>query len=152
MKTPSIKTVALSALLLLGTFGILSGCKGTLAPGGAYTASLTNTVGTNVTVTVKQDRLLFDSDASFKVLYNTMDTAFLIEKNNRAYFWGLSHNIKHNLDNIRPKCQAAVNAYGAARAAYIASPSQANADALHTTLNTIQSVLNSVNAIIAQTK
>jgi hypothetical protein len=148
MKTPSIKTVALSVLLLLVTLGILSGCKGTLESGGQYTESITNTM--TGSISVKEDKFLYASDASFALIYKSLRAGFAIERNNRAYFWQISPDIKHALDTLRPKVQASINAYAAAREVYLLNPTPANQDAVSNALNKAQVILSAVNSVVSQ--
>jgi hypothetical protein len=150
MKTPSIKTVALSVLLLLGTLGILSGCKGTLAPGGAYTSSVTNVVGTNVLVSTTTDMPLYVADGAFVTAFDAIRLVFKTEEQNEAFFWQLSPSIKHSLDQIRPGVVVAVKSYVAAHAAYKANPSPEGFKTVESSLAKLQQYLLAANAAMAQ--
>lgn len=148
MKIPRIRSVfAFIALLALMT-GLMVGCKGSLESGGAYTESITNS--TSGTISQKQDKFLYTSDATFDLVYKSMKAAFAIERNNRAYFWQISPEIKHSLDKIRPQTQQAINAYATAREVYLSRPSPTTQDAVQKALDQAQLILNSINAIVAQ--
>ena len=127
----------------------LSACKTPkLAPGGAYTASVTNYVGTNAIITTTSDLTLYTADASFALAYRTLDAAFLIERNNRDYLWKLSPNIKHTMDKVRVEAQKVVNDYIAARAAYLANPTPVGLTGVQSVLAVIQQLLFAANAAI----
>lgn len=138
-------SIALTALCLTGFVA----CKSTLEPGGAYTSSVTNTVGTNIAISTQADKALYLSDASFDLAYQTVNFAFTTEYNNRAYFQSISPAIKESLDKIRPEAVKVRNAYIRARQAYIANPTAGNWSTLQSALTNLQSLLNAANAAIA---
>jgi len=91
---------------------------------------------------------LYLADSAFGLAYKTLDTAFTTERNNRAYFWNLSPEIKHTLDKLRPQAQQAADDYLAGRAAYIANPTPAGLTGLQAILAKAQQLVFAVNAAI----
>jgi hypothetical protein len=149
MKTPSIKTVALSVLLLLGTFGILSGCKSpSLEAGGPYTYTQTNHVGTNVVITAVSDLQLYQADVSFQTAYKAAIAVCNFELQNRDYLWKISPNIKHTIDKIRPQIWRAQVDYTTARTAYIANPTPAGLSGVDAVVAKIQQLLVATTSAI----
>ena len=152
---------AVAAVLLIGCCGLLlagivTGCAGQnkrLELGGAYnpatTVLATNTDGsmsTNLVATGSGDFTLYAADSAFDFAYSALDTAFKIERDNRKFLWGLSHDIKHTLDGIRPEASKAVAAYAAARLKYIAAPVPENETELQNALAKIQQLSDAATA------
>ena len=136
---------ALMAVLLI------TACKTPkLAPGGAYTGSVTNIVGTNLVITATSDLALYSADSSFALAYKTLDAIFLTERNNRDYFWKVSPQIKHTLDKVRVQAQKVVSDYAAARTAYIANPTPAGLTGVQSVLAQIQQLVFVGNAVLGQ--
>ena len=121
-----------------------------LAPNGPYTSSTTNLVGTNLVITTSSDLALYAADSSFELAYKALDAVFLIERNNRAYFWNLSPAIKHTIDKIRVSAQQVVNDYAAARIAYLANPTAAGLTGVQAVLAQAQQLLFAANAALGQ--
>src|SRR5678815_4577228 len=122
----------------------LIGCaSGKLAPGGAYHPTDTNGVAISA-----PDAAFFAVDSSYRIAYNTVDTVFLFENDNRAMLWALSPTIKHTLDNIRPQAVAANVEYHKARDAYIANPVPANLDLLKQVLAKMQQLTATATAVL----
>lgn len=145
------KFTSLLAILTLAVLTTFTACKTPkLAPGGAYTTSVTNTVGTNIVVTTTGDLALYTADASFDLAYKTMDAAFKIERDNRDYFWKLSPQIKHTMDRLRVIAQQAVNDYAAARTAYLANPTPAGLTGVQAVLAQIQQLVYAATAAVGQ--
>lgn len=139
----ALVTVLLAAL----TLAAFTACKTNLAPGGAYSPSITNSAGV---VTTTPDLALYNADLAFKTAYDSINMAFNIEYNNRDYFWKLSPAIKHTLDQIRPQAQKVVNDYAAARTAYLANPTPPGLTGIQALLAKIQQLLLAANAAMAQ--
>lgn len=137
-------------------FGILGcGGAGKLAPGGAYAplpvVSTNADTGIVTTNQVPADYLLFQADSTFMVAYNIADAAFLLERNNRAFFWKISPDIKHSLDLARPKALATRNAYFKARDVYVANPSALALGVLNlygSQMQTIQASTDSAMSVV----
>jgi hypothetical protein len=131
-----ISLIALSFLLAI------SGCKATLAPGGAYNSGSTNAV------TIRTDMAFFVVDSAYDLAYATIDAAFRFEKDNRALLWGRSKSIKHSLDAIRPQAVAINAKYLGARAVYLSNPTPTNLTTLQTILAEIQRLAISATAVL----
>lgn len=131
-----IKTApALLAVLALGL--ILTACKSTLEPGGAYAP--TNAV---------PDKAFYITDGAFMIAAGTLDTAFKFEQQNRLTLWKLSPQIKHTLDKIRPDAAQAVLAYKATREAYKANPTPTGLDILNTVLAKLNQLSTAASAAV----
>lgn len=139
------RLACISALVLM--FLIPTACKTQLAPGGAYTHSITNA---DQTVTTTSDVVLYNLDTSFKTAYDSINAAFETEYKNRDYFWKVSPEIKHTLDRIRPQAQQVVNDYAAARTAYLANPTPTNLSGVQAFLAKLQQLLLAASAAVAQ--
>jgi hypothetical protein len=113
------------------------GCKTTLEAGGAYAPAVvtTNAAGQVVTnATAAPDMAFYATDAAFLTAYNIVDGVFTWERDNRAFLWKLSPDIKHGLDGIRPTAWEIRKEYLAARETYKANPTPAGLDLLNTLL------------------
>lgn len=153
-----MKRLHLVGLLVVASFfplifGLVTGCKGPLEPGGAYAPIVlsTNTAGV-ITTNVVADRGLYTADSGFVAGEAVLGLAFRFERNNRALLWKISPDIKHGLDKIRPDAEMAVQSYKSARIAYLANPTPAGLDLLNTILAKVtqyaaaaQAVINTVN-------
>lgn len=128
--------------LLLPLLITLLGCKGTLAPGGAYNTGSTNAV------TIKVDYAFFVTDSAYNLAYSAIDAAFKFERDNRALLWGRTKQIKRELDRIRPQAVAANGKYLEARAVYLANPTPANLTILQALLAEIQRLTTTATAIL----
>lgn len=136
----SLKERAIVALLAIVAILAIGGCAGSnnrLQPGGVYAPVTTNEVG-QVIATTQPDYAFFVIDSTFELAVSSIDTAFRIERDNRALLWKISPEIKHTLDGIRPQASAAKKRYAQARKVYKASPVPANLDVLRTALLKIQ--------------
>jgi hypothetical protein len=112
---------------------VMTGCKSSkLEPGGAYAPVVTNSVGGLPTVSTNSDPVLYAADAAFDLAYGTVQTAFKLERDNRALLWKLDPDIKHTLDKIRPEVESVIKEYAAGRMAYIAAPTPQTSDLLTT--------------------
>lgn len=132
-----IAAICLAAIPAL----MLPGCANQLQPGGAYAPTATNEAG-QVTATAAPDMALFSADSAFDFANSTIDTAFLLERNNRQLLWAISPEIKHTLDKIRPQAVAARLKWAQARRAYLAFPAP-------DTLSSLQGVLAEMQRISA---
>jgi len=129
---------------------LITACKTPkLAPGGAYTTTITNMVGTNIVLTSTSDLGLYTADSSFKLAYQTLDTVFTFERNNRQYLWNLSPAIKHTLDQVRAQAWPIVGEYVTARAAYLANPTPAGLTGVNAVLAKIQQLVFAANAVLS---
>lgn len=147
MKT--LKSLIL-ALLLVGVPSLFIGCKGSLAPGGAYAPMTTNAVTGAVQPTQAPDLAFFQVDFGFSVAYDTAELAFSAERNNRALLWKVSPDIKRTLDKLRPDFVMYVKDYGLARAAYQANPIPPNLDEMSTILAKFKALTAAAAAVIPQ--
>jgi len=136
----------LNLLLLVGLISCCSmihtGCKSTLAIGGAYAP------GTNGISTTQPDLAFYLTDSSYDVAYAALEAAFKFERDNRPALWSLSPIIKQTLDKIRPTALQASNEYLLARAAYMANPVPANLSGLQTALAKMQQLTATAIAIL----
>ncbi len=130
--------IFVSTILVVTSLAI-AGCVHKLELGGAYSPSQTNSLGV-VTAVSAPDMALYTADSTFALAYATADGAFTFERNNRAFLWKVSPNIKHNLDKIRPQAVDIKNRYLAARKIYIANPIPANLSTLNLILAELQKI------------
>ena len=168
-------------LTLVLAFSLWTGCKSTLQPGGAYApaafstnivetyqSNLVSVVTGNVTnlswlvqtnyvpvvftnQTVAPDMGFYLCDSAFSLAYDTLETGFKYERDNRAALWKLSPNIKHTLDQIRPEAAQAVLMYSAARNVYKKNPTPTGLSLLQTILAKVQVLSSSVAAAVTTT-
>ncbi len=137
-------TVAITVAISMLVIAALTGCKGTLAPGGAYNSGSTNTV------IVKADYSFFVIDSAYRLAYSTIDAAFKFERDNRLLLWGKTKEIKKALDKIRPQAVDINRQYLLARAAYIRNPTPAKLTILNALMLEIQNLSNAVMAALPQ--
>lgn len=142
----------LCATALLGfTLLCTEGCKKTLEVGGAYAPSVvsTNPVTGVVTTNIVNapDLAFYQIDSGFLAAYASVDAIFSWERDNRAFLWTVSPNIKHTLDQARPTAAALVKNYGVARQAYKANPTPAGLDLLKTILSKLQAIQAAASAV-----
>ncbi len=128
----------LLSLLLLGALATfwLTGCQlgaKKLEVGGDYAPAnfvvSTDAQGlttTNVTATQAPDIMLYALDSSFDLAESTIQGVFKAERDNRAFLWSVSPQIKHSLDKIRPVAWDVIRRYTQARSVYLANPTPAN--------------------------
>lgn len=138
------KLCSFLAVLAL-SIGLWTGCKSTLAPGGAYAPTSTNAAGVVVT---SPDIGLYTADSAFAASYSILDLAFRFERDNRDMLWKISPSIKHTIDGIRPGAETAVQAYKAARADYLKHPSPQGLDLMNSIITKIQQVASAASAAI----
>lgn len=134
-----MKKTFLTALIAL----LLIGCRTTLEPGGAYAPTVISTNAAGVISTnqvVVGDKAFYLIDSAFGAAYSALDAAFTCERQNRAFLWSQSHDIKHGLDSMRPTATAIVKSYGMARTAYKANPTPSGLDLLATILAKLQQI------------
>lgn len=149
------KVAALVVSVGLGVMlvGAVAGCKTpSLEVGGQYAplpVVSTNDIGVVSTNQVAPDVALFEVDSAFKMAYETVDTVFNLERENRALLWGVSHDIKHSLDKIRPDAAQAAKSYATARAAYLANPTMVNMSSMQAALTKIQALSSSATAVVS---
>lgn len=130
----SIACLAISMALLPPA---TTGCKSTLAPGGAYAPAGT-----------QPDMAFFAADAAYQIAWNTINAAFDFERNNREYLFRLSPEVKHTLDSLRPNAVTANSEYLKAREAYKLNPVPDNLTALQSALAKIKQLLPAVTAVL----
>jgi hypothetical protein len=145
----------LAAVLILGSLAITptltTGCKTRLEQGGAYAPGIwtTNASGeVTFAATAAPDPAFYAIDSAYELAYSAINAAFTIERNNRAYFWSVTHSIKHALDEIRPKAVEANLRFLKARRIYLANPTPAGLSDLQTTLMQIQSLSSAATAVL----
>jgi hypothetical protein len=115
-----------------------------LEAGGAYNRITgTNADGTLIT---QPDPTFFTLDTTANLALDTIDGIFNAERDNRAFFFKLSPDIKRTLDKIRPDAVKYKNAYLDARKAYIASPTPAGLTALGDILAEVNRIMQAVSA------
>lgn len=151
LPTPPPKSFPPTALaFLVVSLVLLSGCKTTLAPGGAYAPATytTNALGQITTnQVVLPDMAFYRTEAAFKTAYDLLNGVFTWERENRLVLWKISPDIKHGLDAIRPTAAAVAKQYGIARLAYMATPTPAGLDLMNTILAKVQQLQTAANAI-----
>ena len=156
----SVTTTGAAALLVFGLLiaPVVSGCQGSLQPGGAYapgTTSVTVTASgasvTNFVATAAPDYPFFEVDASFDFAYSAVNAIFDFERDNRAMLYGISPTIKHTLDGFRPQAVSIRNDYIKARIAYMANPLPPNMSALQDALSRIKALATAAQAAIPST-
>ena len=136
-----LNSLLLALALLLPGVSLLgpTGCKtARLEVGGPYAP--TNSA---------PDVALFQVDSAYLLAYNTLDTAFTIERDNRLMLWDLSPDIKKTLDKIRPEAVRVRNDFHTARAAYIKAPTSAGMTVLEQILASVQKLASAAQAVIA---
>jgi hypothetical protein len=134
-------------ILILPLFLLLVGCKNTLAPGGAYAP-----IAQPGQPTQAPDMTLFVIDSAYKFAWTTINTAFDLEKANRALLFKASPDIKHTLDRIRPQAKQADLEFITARTVYLTNPVPGNLDALNAVLAKIQQLTAAAIAVVPQAK
>lgn len=138
MKLQRIFGLTLVALTL--SFGV--GCKSSskLEPGGAYAPArpVVENGQTNMVATAAPDKGFFVADAAFDLAYATVNAAFQFERDNRAWLFQVSPDIKHSLDKIRPEAVNVAKTYGEVREAYERNPTPAGLTQLQTILGQMQ--------------
>jgi len=149
-------SILITVLLANAIICLTPGCKGSLAPGGAYSPGLTtlttnadSTITTNFVATAAPDFAFYVADSAFSIAHSTADGVFNFERNNRAALWKISPKIKLTLDSIRPSADQAVHEYAVARTAYLASPTPAGLTTLQTALAKTQAITTSATTAIA---
>ncbi len=128
------------------TFAVMfmAGCASKkLESGGAYAP--TDSTGA---ATAAPDLPLFTVDSAYRIAYNTVDSIFTIEKDNRDLLWKMNPEIKHTLDRIRPQAWEANVKFHTARNAYIANPVPANLAVLQQILATMQQLVATATAVL----
>lgn len=115
----------------------LTSCKSTLEPGGAYAPA-----------GQLPDKAFYVADASYQLAYKAIDACFNFERDNRAYLWAVSPQIKHKLDEIRPQAVAANAEYLHARSVYMKYPVAPNLSLLQTVLGKIQQLANTAQDLL----
>jgi hypothetical protein len=126
-------------LLCLGIgFGAVS-CGKTLEPGGAYAPA-----------GQVPSLAFFEADSAFDLAYATVNAAFTFERDNRDLLWRTSPQIKHTLDEIRPKAWEWAKSYATARKAYLANPVPSGLPPLEQALSEIQRLAATALAALPQ--
>jgi hypothetical protein len=142
-----VTVLALASVFLCGT-----AChKTTLEQGGAYAPGSWTTNADNsttFTASAAADPIFYQVDAAFNLAYSAIDGVFNFERDNRAYLWSVSHNIKHVLDDIRPKALDASQRFLKARRIYLSNPTPAGLSNLQTILTEIQSLSTAATAVV----
>lgn len=139
--------------LLVFTGPIGCGTTAKLEQGGAY-APTTNIVSNGVTNTVSTaapDIGLFVADQLFKTTYDTLTFIFDLERNNRDFFWSISHDIKHELDKVRPQAVSYKRTWAVARQAYQRNPTPAGLDQMNSILSQLQRLAISAQTALPKT-
>ena len=143
-----LKRSAPSILFVVLCLALSTGCKATLEQGGAYAPAITNAVTGEVTYNQLPDMEFYNVDAAYLLAYSTVNAVFQFERDNRAYLWKVSPNIKRTLDQIRPQAVAANAEYHKARAVYIANPVPTGLDRLQTILAKINQLSITATAVL----
>jgi len=95
------------------------------------------------------DMQFYQVDAAYDLAYAAIDGAFTFERDNRLVLWGVSPQIKHTLDSIRPQAVQANIEYHRARAAYMANPVPANLGLLQQILAKVEQLMATAHAALA---
>lgn len=155
----SIQSAVFIFALTIAPIALWTGCKSTLAPGGAYAPGnfvvATDPSGvttTNFTATGVSDKAFFAVDSAYDFAYSTIDAAFTFERENRLALWKLSPDIKHTLDKIRLQAWDANVRYFRARQQYLSNPVPAGLSTLQSTLAELQNLAAAVQIAIAPAK
>lgn len=144
-------TVALIGTLIGGSILFGTGCQwhqNKLEAGGAYAPAVitiqTNETGvvTNVVRLAAPETELYYADMAFDFVYSAVISVMQFERENRETLWAISPQIKHTLDEYRPKVVVIAKEWATARKAYLANPTPAN-------MSTLQEVLSRMRAINA---
>lgn len=150
MQKVTLRVMGVLALASLIFFGPTA-CKTKLAQGGAYAPGTWTTNADNSTTFAPSqaaDPVFYQVDAAFNLAYSAIDGVFNFERDNRAYLWSVSHNIKHVLDDIRPKALDASQRFLKARRIYLSNPTPAGLSNLQTILTEIQSLSTAATAVV----
>ena len=131
-------------ILALCAITILTGCQTKLASGGAYAPTAADG-------TAAPDLVFYQTDSAFDLVHAVFDFAFKAERENRAYLWKLSPNIKHTLDKLRPDALKVVADYTIAREAYQANPSPPGLSTLQGLLARAKQISAAVSAVLPST-
>lgn len=144
-----MKRWKLCAAMLLLPIMILcwEGCAHKLELGGAYRPATTNAAGIVVDASTP-DYAFFSVDLAFSTAYSAVDAVFKFERDNRVALWKVSPNIKHTLDNLRPKVWDVVRRYARARKAYLSNPLPAGLTTLQTVLGEIQKLAGAAARVV----
>jgi hypothetical protein len=144
-------------LFICASLFLLPGCSKDnhrLELGGSYApaTSLTTTndsgvISTSLTPASAPDFALYSADSTFELAYSALNAAFKIERDNRAFLWKLSPDIKHSLDNIRPDATIAVMTYTRARAEYELHPTPVNLSSMQSALALVQKLASAAAAV-----
>lgn len=131
-----------AAAMLAITLAIFlsSGCatgNARLEPGGAYAPT-----------GQAADFAFYGVESAYALALAAFKTASRLEIDNRAALWAVSTNIKHTLDEIRPKALAADRAYAKARMAYLKDPTPDGLSGLQTILGQFQQLAGAAIAAI----
>lgn len=137
LKSFKVFVSLLSAISITAIVGCGSGgCKSsTLEPGGVYAP--TNAAGE----VVYSDRELALSDASYKLAYETVQSVFKFEKDNRQALWEISPDIKKALDAGRTNAVAIDRRWAQARNTYKKNPTPEG-------IGTLQSILSELHRLL----
>lgn len=149
--------IALSMAALLVAIAVIvvtiaTSCASRLEPGGAYAPLPITDPVTGVTTGQVADMPFYTVDAGFAMAYATLDGVFKWERDNRMALWSVSPNIKHTLDQLRPRASAVVVEYVQARAAYKKLPVPANLTVMQQVLAKMQQLLSAANAVVPKAK
>lgn len=139
-------------LALLLPFVMGATCNKRLEPGGAYAPLPVTDPVTGVVTAQVADMPFYTVDAGFAMAYATLDGVFKWERDNRMALWSVSPNIKHTLDQLRPRASAVVVEYVQARAAYKKLPVPANLTVMQQVLAKMQQLLAAANAVVPKAK
>lgn len=136
MKAARLLAGIIVLALSLGLTGCTTG-NARLEPGGAYAAT-----------GQAPDFLFYAVDSSYELALAAFKTASKLEIDNRKTFWTISQDIKHTLDEIRPKALEVDRTYSRARGAYLKNPTADGLAGLQTILGQFQQLANAAIAAI----
>jgi hypothetical protein len=144
------RSINLLLICLTLIIGLLTGCQlagNRLEAGGAYAPVTTNELGQVVPLTAPETEL-FVADTAFKLAYDSLNLAFTTERDNRELFWGMSPDIKHTLDALRPKAVAIVKQYALVRTICLANPNPANLSQVQYVLAEVRRLASTASAAL----
>jgi hypothetical protein len=142
---PGLAAVGLAIGLVLAG----NGCSTQkLELGGAYAPAITNATTGEVTAVMQPDLAFYTVDAAFGLAYSGIDFVFGFERQNRAWLWRISPEIKHGLDRVRPEAVRVRDDYSRARAVYATNAVPANLTVLEQLLAKAQQVNATVTALL----
>lgn len=135
--------------IICSIFFFLVGCKTpNLEQGGAYNPAPVTNVITGSVSDAPADVLLFSADASWKLAYTTLDTAFKIEADNNALLLQKAPDVVKTTNKIRAQAVIVAEQWASARKAYLAAPSPQGKSRIDDILAQIQQLSSTATQVV----